>query len=77
MKMVTEWFVFGMFQGDSSMKWNLTKEGRRPLHEYQMKWDQEKQDSVPIIPRETEVYYLCKYAEFLMVMINSTKSIRT
>lgn len=45
------------------MRWNLTKESGRPLHEYQTRWDKEKQESVPIIPRQTEVYCLCKYAD--------------
>ena len=45
------------------MRWNLTKESGRPLHENQTRWDKDKQESVPIIPRQTEVYCLCKYAD--------------
>lgn len=45
------------------MKFNLTKEGGRPLHEVQMKWDKEKQESVLVVPQKKEVYCLCKYKD--------------
>ena len=45
------------------MEWKLTKEGERPLHEDQMKWDKEKQESVLVIPQKKEVHCLCKYED--------------
>ena len=45
------------------MEWKLTKEGGRPLHEDQMKWDKEKQESVLVVPQKKEVYCLCKYED--------------
>ena len=47
------------------MKWNLTKESGRPLHEDQRKWDKEKQESVLIDPQKNEVDCLVKtYGEY-------------
>lgn len=34
------------------MEWKLTKEGGRPLHEDQMKWDKEKQEAVLVVPQK-------------------------
>lgn len=45
------------------MRWNLTSEGGRPLHEDQTRWDKEKQESVLVIPRKSEILCLCKYAD--------------
>ena len=43
--------------------WNLTSDGKRPLQKDQRKWDKDKQEFVPVIPRESEILCLCKYAD--------------
>lgn len=44
-----------------NLLWNLTSDGKRPLQDDQRKWDKDKQEFVPVIPRKSEILCLCKY----------------